>query len=487
MCGASLAWACMPLLRQLAAFILAASALLLIAHRTRSQLGRSGAQLLKQPTTARRVPLPVFRYEDRLQSTVALAASAEAGALARQAAMTSAPAAAKGHPPFRNASTTLPSPLSPLLPALRAPLWVPTQDEAPWYWHGAGGRTARARAQLEMRKNSGYQPRDSPLLPSSDVRAVPVLTGTSAHWGSGAGGHPCGPKGCGEHGVCVAHLGRCDCGPYAWGADCSIAVVTQKICVYNDSRPWFCDKPACLRAPGESYSYSAQTAPVRCVGTPLAACPHSCHGRGSCHASTCACFEGYGGADCAAPVPTACLNNCSGRGQCHKGWCRCRPPSWGADCAYANASLSSGPRCRRRPCIYVYELPPRMNVLALKAEYDWREQILGRKFDYRTPPILHEAILRSAHRTADPTQAQLFYVPTWDFHGSWGNPEVTALLPTRASPPSCTLPTPAIVHAPPNRWCGGSGRPRAGARPIERVHPRMRPARLSPQAPTRTP
>ena len=40
----------------------------------------------------------------------------------------------------------------------------------------------------------------------------------------------------------------------------------------------------------------------------------------------------------------------------------------------------------------------------------WREQTPGRKFDYRMPPTLHEAILASAHRTTRPDEADLFYV-----------------------------------------------------------------------------
>ena len=95
-----------------------------------------------------------------------------------------------------------------------------------------------------------------------------------------------------------------------------------------------------------------------------------------------------------------------------------------------------------------------MNVMALKTEYDWRVQRPEKKFDYRmpqaswwtpleltplaTPPppppaehlastspqVFHEALLASPHRTALAAEADYFYVPTWDFHGSWGNPEV---------------------------------------------------------------
>ena len=62
--------------------------------------------------------------------------------------------------------------------------------------------------------------------------------------------------------------------------------------------------------------------------------------------------------------------------------------------------------------------------MALKTEFDWREQWPGKKFDYRMPLAFHEALLASAHRTSDPEEADYFYVPTWDWHGSWGNPEV---------------------------------------------------------------
>lgn len=263
-------------------------------------------------------------------------------------------------------------------PRLSATLWTPSEAEAPWYFAGATGGTKRAREQLQMRRNSGYMARDS-APPPARRGGPPVLTGTSWHWGRAG----CGRHGCSGRGVCVPRLGRCDCGPYAWGADCSIPVVTQKICVYNDSRPWFCDKPACIHSTQDRVSAAPGEPSVGCVGTPLSQCAAKCHGRGACVRGTCACYEGYEGAQCERPVETPCLGNCSGRGECHKGWCLCEPPYWGSDCS---RSRGEGPRCLRRPCIYVYELPPRMNVLALKAEYDWRAQYAGRKFDYRMPP-----------------------------------------------------------------------------------------------------
>mgnify|MGYP002061961456 CR=1 FL=1 len=61
-----------------------------------------------------------------------------------------------------------------------------------------------------------------------------------------------------------------------------------------------------------------------------------------------------------------------------KGWCHCRPGFWGSDCS--RDAAGRGPRCTARPCLYVYELPPRMNVLALKAEFDWRAQVRSPAF-----------------------------------------------------------------------------------------------------------
>jgi hypothetical protein len=69
-----------------------------------------------------------------------------------------------------------------------------------------------------------------------------------------------------------------------------------------------------------------------------------------------------------------CFNRCSGRGRCIEGFCHCRPGAFGIDC-----SLSLGPdgtpevwvdshtRLARppggvRPLVYVYELPPWLNV-----------------------------------------------------------------------------------------------------------------------------
>lgn len=87
------------------------------------------------------------------------------------------------------------------------------------------------------------------------------------------------------------------------------------------------------------------------------------------------------------------------------------------------ASMGAAAGTCVRPCVYVYELPARMNVLALKAEPTWAFYSHG-PADYRGFKAVHISLLRSAHRTTDPSRADFFYVPVWDFHGSWGNPEV---------------------------------------------------------------
>lgn len=224
-----------------------------------------------------------------------------------------------------------------------------TPEEAPWLF-GAPGRgvriSKRGAEQLQMRKNSGYLHRDS--APPPKPGGATVLTGTAWHHGSAVA-----PPRCSERGTWSAPLRRCDCGPFAWGADCSVSVVTQTICVYNDSRPWFCDKPACNQSGGELTAAGAAPGaggPEPCVGAPLSGCERGCSGRGRCARGVCACYDGYRGRACAEVEEAAarCLRGCSGRGACERGYCRCTPPYWGADCAMGGARE---PRCSARPCI----------------------------------------------------------------------------------------------------------------------------------------
>ncbi|KAL1520780.1 hypothetical protein AB1Y20_022344 [Prymnesium parvum] len=326
----------------------------------------------------------------------------------------------------------------------------------------AGGFASRAAELSSMRRAAGWRREDSAAacVGARCAAAPPRLTGCAWHWPRGC------PAACGARGgVCLPPLGRCDCPRGRYGASCEVPVQPALArpaehhgwCVYNDSRPFFCDRPLCV--------HSAAEAPlgVRCVGEPLERCPRRCSARGECRGGACRCWPGHRGAACEASAAWHCLADCLGRGACERGFCVCRPPYYGVDCSLsppaspatqpvghlgtisfpppsstatasspASSSTSASPpppdeaegSACLRPCVYVYELPARMTVLALKAEPEWGFYAHG-PADYRAFIAVHASLLRSRHRTADPTAADLFYVPAWDFHGSWGNPEVT--------------------------------------------------------------
>lgn len=366
----------------------------------------------------------------------------------------------------------------------------------PGYERGLATRDKELQA---IQRQSGWDPSDSPAvaLPppwasGEDAAApgiVPVLTGNAWHHGRGRCPDACRVNG----GVCLPALGRCDCPRHRLGPVCELHVepavsrthLHHGWCVYNDSSPFFCDKPLCEHATNESHRVVArlgvgrggstgfhgrrrQGGPRRelCLGDPLDTCPSRCNGKGTCRRGRCSCIPGYSGAACESSIPWFCISNCLGRGKCEMGFCQCRAPYYGVDCSLqplwehdstpgsppppplpeghlghitgpVGSSVVHGDRQgsrhgsvspRRlsrcwRPCVYVYELPARMNVLALKAEPHWPFYEHG-PADYRGFKAVHISLLRSPHRTADPAKADLFYVPTWDLHGSWGNPEI---------------------------------------------------------------
>ena len=332
-----------------------------------------------------------------------------------------------------------------------------------WFERGLATRDAEL---IAIQRQSGWDPSDSPFVtlppPAADADAggvadtdtavvTPVLTGTSWHWGRGRCPAACTANG----GVCLPALGRCDCPRHRVGRTCETLVepavsrthLHHGWCVYNDSSPYFCDKPLCVDRPRERFGREA------CVGDPVRGCPSRCNGKGTCRGGRCHCIPGYTGAACErSTVAWQCVSDCLGRGECDYGFCRCRAPYYGVDCSLEPpppprpsappppplpvghlgvATTRLPPTDRRRaprerclrPCVYVYELPARMTVLALKAEPQWPFYDHG-PADYRAYKAIHISLLRSAHRTTDPARADFFYVPTWDLHGSWGNPEV---------------------------------------------------------------
>ena len=310
---------------------------------------------------------------------------------------------------------------------------------------------------LAIMKQSGWRDADTPLgleVPGARASAAPVLTGNAWHHGRDRCPEACTDNG----GVCLPALGRCDCPRHRWGPVCEQLVQPAVArpgryngwCVYNDADPWMCDKPVCTRA--QPLGAKLGGARAQCRGAaPLEECPGGCNDRGVCERGRCACYPHWSGHDCTRQSTAHhCISDCTGRGDCDTGFCRCHPPYYGVDCSLAPMPPPPGPASAGsppppslprghlgvvmgppgppaapcvEPCVYVYELPARMNVLALKAEPHYPLFAHG-PADYRAFTAMHVALLRSAHRTADPRKASFFYVPLWDFHGSWGNPEV---------------------------------------------------------------
>jgi len=140
------------------------------------------------------------------------------------------------------------------------------------------------------------------------------------------------------------------------------------------------------------------------------------------------------GGECSASQQAAsiCLNQCSGNGQCHRGMCHCRPGWHGVDCSLQHpatgkaavaARLRPGSSAflgnRRRPRIFVYELPATFNSRLL--QFRRRGICTTREMDtagpefntwlYNADFLLLEWLLHSEFRTADPAEADFFFVP----------------------------------------------------------------------------
>ncbi|PSC76758.1 exostosin-like glycosyltransferase [Micractinium conductrix] len=165
----------------------------------------------------------------------------------------------------------------------------------------------------------------------------------------------------------------------------------------------------------------------------------------------CPCImDGYWGPGCDEVRETYCPNQCNGHGECMTGFCKCHRGWWGHDCAYrtpgtpwtpgmgegerpwlrdvALAPASKDPEpgaTRKRPLIYVYELPPMYNNVLLQYRPDHgccvhrffklpdNQTYWNDPWVYASEPALHEALLQSEHRTLDPEEADFFYVPVY--------------------------------------------------------------------------
>lgn len=165
-------------------------------------------------------------------------------------------------------------------------------------------------------------------------------------------------------------------------------------------------------------------------------------------------YDGLWGRFCEIPVESTCINQCAGHGYCRGGFCQCDNGWFGVDCSIPSVSLSimkwpqwlrpaqvSVPDSKdqtgntvylnavvekRRPLIYVYDLPPIFNSLLLEGRH-FKLECVNRLYDdmnstiwtdqlYGAQMALYESLLASPHRTLNGEEADYFFVPVLD---SW--------------------------------------------------------------------
>eukprot|EP01018_Ginkgo_biloba_P032824 Gb_35367 [translate_table: standard] len=155
---------------------------------------------------------------------------------------------------------------------------------------------------------------------------------------------------------------------------------------------------------------------------------------------------------CEIPTECSCINQCSGNGYCHGGFCQCKDGWYGIDCSIP--SVSSAPEAwpqwlrpatvdipggkfegdghhsiravvrKKRPLIYIYDLPPEFNSHLLEGRH-FRFECVNRIYDGRNASVwtdqlygsqiaLYESLLASPYRTLNGEEADYFYVPVLD-------------------------------------------------------------------------
>ncbi|XP_042510096.1 uncharacterized protein LOC122085578 isoform X2 [Macadamia integrifolia] len=162
-------------------------------------------------------------------------------------------------------------------------------------------------------------------------------------------------------------------------------------------------------------------------------------------------YDGLWGRFCELPVQCTCLNQCSGHGHCRGGYCQCNSGWYGTDCSIPSvlSSLQEWPRWlrpatihvsdaqvssspvnlntvvkKKRPLIYVYDLPPEFNSLLLEGRhfklecvnriYDGQNATLWMDQLYGAQIALYESVLASPYRTLNSEEADYFFVPVLD-------------------------------------------------------------------------
>ncbi|KAI7997999.1 putative glucuronosyltransferase Os01g0926700 [Camellia lanceoleosa] len=155
---------------------------------------------------------------------------------------------------------------------------------------------------------------------------------------------------------------------------------------------------------------------------------------------------------CEVPVLCTCINQCSGHGHCRGGFCQCDNGWYGIDCSIpsvlsvirdwpqwlrpAQVDVPDSPQHvgnllnlnavveKKRPLIYVYDLPPEFNSLLLEGRH-FKFECINRIYDennvtlwtdqlYGSQMAFYESILASSHRTLNGEEADFFFVPVLD-------------------------------------------------------------------------
>lgn len=163
-------------------------------------------------------------------------------------------------------------------------------------------------------------------------------------------------------------------------------------------------------------------------------------------------YDGLLGQFCEVPVLSTCLNQCSGRGHCRGGFCQCDSGWYGTDCSIPSVilSLRGWPRWlrpaqvdvpdnahlngslihlsavvkKKRPLIYVYDLPSEFNSLLFEGRH-FKFECVNRIYDdknatfwtdqlYGAQVALYESLLASPYRTLNGEEADFFFVPVLD-------------------------------------------------------------------------
>ncbi|ONH95380.1 hypothetical protein PRUPE_7G067200 [Prunus persica] len=163
-------------------------------------------------------------------------------------------------------------------------------------------------------------------------------------------------------------------------------------------------------------------------------------------------YDCFWGRFCEVPVLCTCINQCSGHGHCRGGFCQCDNGWYGIDCSIPSvtSSVREWPQWlrpaqvdvpdsshlpgkvvnlnavvkKKRPLIYVYDLPPDFNSLLLEGRH-FRLECVNRIYDgknstlwtdqlYGAQVALYESILASPYRTLNGEEADFFFVPVLD-------------------------------------------------------------------------